>query len=320
MALTRMLGRLSLGPQPAALAARSLSTAALTSSSSEHARQLAQQQQQRSQGSLHAHSKAQVLAVRSYATEASHLGNLSPHPGSAQKRKRIGRGIGSGKGGRATRGQKGQKARAGNGKPKAHFEGGQTPLTMRYPKRGFTNPSKQNLVPLNLERLQHWIDRGLIDPSRPITMRELAETRCIHGIHDGVKLLGDGVEYFRTPNVHITVSKASQSAIAAIEALGGTLVARYENRLTLRALTRPESFFAKGLDLPGKANPISRRDLLYYSNEKHRGYLALERLADRGEDLESHLHHEEHQHHGVEESLQAAEQGRGKAVTESASA
>lgn len=88
---------------------------------------------------------------------------------------------------------------------------------MRYPKRGFTNPyveplvrnlppsfscktepppgwtcrSKQNLVPLNLERLQHWIDRGLIDPSRPITMRELFETRCIHGIHDGVKLLGD---------------------------------------------------------------------------------------------------------------------------------
>lgn len=56
------------------------------------------------------------------------------------QRKRIGRGIGSGKGGRATRGQKGQKARAGNGKPKAHFEGGQTPLTMRYPKRGFTNP------------------------------------------------------------------------------------------------------------------------------------------------------------------------------------
>ena len=84
MALTRMLGRLCLGPQPAALAARSLSTAALASSSSGHARQLAQQQQ-RSRGSLQAYSKAQALAVRSYATEASHLGNLSPHPGSAQK-------------------------------------------------------------------------------------------------------------------------------------------------------------------------------------------------------------------------------------------
>lgn len=46
-------------------------------------------------------------------------------------------------------------------------------------------------MPLNLERLQHWIDRGLIDPSRPITMRELYATRCVHGVKDGVKLLGD---------------------------------------------------------------------------------------------------------------------------------
>ena len=82
-----------------------------------------------------------------------------------------------------------------------------------------------------------------------------------------------------------------------------------------RAQTRPESFFAKGLDLPGKANPISRRDLLYYSNEKHRGYLALERLADRGEDLESHLlHHQESGKPVVEES------GKTAAATESASA
>lgn len=51
--------------------------------------------------------------------------------------------------------------------------------------------SKQDLVPLNLERLQHWIDKGLIDPTQPITMRELYETRCVHGVHDGVKLLGD---------------------------------------------------------------------------------------------------------------------------------
>lgn len=83
-----------------------------------------------------------------------------------------------------------------------------------------------------------------------------------------------------------------------------------------RALIRPESFFAKGLDLPGKANPISRRDLLYYSDEKHRGYLALERLADRGEDLESHLHH------GVveESGKSVVEESQGKAATESASA
>ncbi|BGP14411.1 hypothetical protein JCM10213_004535 [Rhodosporidiobolus nylandii] len=214
--------------------------------------------------------------ARTYATEVTHLGNLSPHPGSAHKRKRIGRGIGSGRGGTSGRGHKGQGARSGNGKPAAHFEGGQTPLTRRYPKRGFTNPNKERLAPLNLERLQHWIDRGLIDPSRPITMRELYETRCVHGIKDGVKLLGDGAEYLTTPNLNIMVSKASQSAIDAVERLNGTLVARYENRLTLRALIRPESFLSKGRPIPGKADPIQRRDLLYYSDPKHRGYLAIE--------------------------------------------
>ncbi|GAA5891309.1 hypothetical protein JCM6882_004652 [Rhodosporidiobolus microsporus] len=221
--------------------------------------------------------------ARSYATEASHLGNLSPAQGSSSKRKRIGRGIGSGRGGTSGRGHKGQGARSGNGKPKAHFEGGQTPLTRRYPKVGFTNPNKEQLVPLNLERLQHWIDRGLIDPEQPITMKELYETRCVHSVKDGVKLLGDGAEYLTTPNLHITVSKASQSAIAAIEKLDGTLVARYENRLTLRALTRPTSFYAKGLPLPGKADPISRRDLLFYSDVRNRGYLALQAAAKKAQ-------------------------------------
>ncbi|GAA5979525.1 hypothetical protein JCM11641_005422 [Rhodosporidiobolus odoratus] len=225
-------------------------------------------------------------ASRAYATEASNLGNLSPHAGSSHKRKRIGRGIGSGRGGTSGRGHKGQGARSGNGKPAAHFEGGQTPLTRRYPKRGFTNPNKERLAPLNLERLQHWIDRGLIDPSQPITMRELYETRCVHGIKDGVKLLGDGAEHLTTSNLNIEVSKASQSAIAAIEKLNGSLVARYENRLTLRALIRPDSFLVKDRSIPGKANPILRRDLLYYSDPKHRGYLALEAGAGQKQQQE----------------------------------
>ncbi|GAA5978707.1 hypothetical protein JCM5350_002490 [Sporobolomyces pararoseus] len=218
-------------------------------------------------------------STRTYATHVSTLGNLAPAPGSTHNRKRIGRGIGSGRGGTSGRGHKGQGARSGNGKPKLHFAGGQTPITRAFPKRGFKNPSKQDLVPLNLERLQHWIDKGLIDPTQPITMRELYETRCVHGVHDGVKILGDGAQYLTTPNLQIEASKASQTAIKAIEALNGTFVARYENRLTLRALIRPFSFFAKSLPLPGKANPITRRDLLYYSNPKNRGYLALQQAA-----------------------------------------
>ncbi|KAL8286449.1 hypothetical protein RQP46_004466 [Phenoliferia psychrophenolica] len=211
---------------------------------------------------------------RAYATEHSHLGNLSPAPGSNHKRKRIGRGIGSGRGGTSGRGHKGQGARSGNGKPALHFAGGQTPITRAYPKRGFTNPLREEMTPLNLDRLQHWIDRGLIDPTKPITMKELFETRCVHGIKHGVKLLADGAETFTTPGVHLTVSRASSSAIAAIEALSGTLVARYENRLTLRALINPTSFARRGLNLPNKADPVARRDLLFYSNPENRGYLA----------------------------------------------
>lgn len=107
-------------------------------------------------------------------------------------------------------------------------------------------------------------------------MRELYETRCVHGVKEGVKLLGDGSEHFNTPNLQITVSRASASAIAAIEALGGSLVARYENRLTLRALVNPDSFTARGLKVPGKADPIARKDLVYYGDEKKRGYLAIQ--------------------------------------------
>ncbi|GAA5858472.1 hypothetical protein JCM8547_007322 [Rhodosporidiobolus lusitaniae] len=264
MSLTRLFTRLTLStPRPAGLAACAVAARSCTSSSSPSSSALPTRQ-------------GTPATARTYATEASHLGNLSPHPGSSHKRKRIGRGIGSGRGGTSGRGHKGQGARSGNGKPAAHFEGGQTPLTRRYPKRGFTNPNKEQLMPLNLDRLQHWIDRGLIDPSRPITMRELYETRCVHGVKDGVKLLGDGADNLTTPNLHITVSKASKSAIEAVERLGGTLIARYENRLTLRALVRPESFYLKGRALPGKADPVSRRDLLYYSDMKNRGYLAIE--------------------------------------------
>ncbi|GAA5932459.1 mitochondrial 54S ribosomal protein uL15m MRPL10 [Sporobolomyces koalae] len=255
MSLTRLMSRLSVHTIPA----RAASTPFAVGSSSSRI------------------SSPAPVATRTYATHVSTLSNLSPAPGSNHNRKRIGRGIGSGRGGTSGRGHKGQGARSGNGKPKLHFAGGQTPITRAFPKRGFKNPSKQDLVPLNLERLQHWIDKGLIDPTRPITMRELYETRCVHGVHDGVKILGDGAQYLKTPNLHITASKASQTAIKAIEQLNGTFVARYENRLTLRALIRPFSFFKKQLPLPGKANPVTRRDLLYYSNPKNRGYLFLQR-------------------------------------------
>lgn len=185
-------------------------------------------------------SRNVLTAHRGYASESSSLGNLRPNPLSKHKRQRVGRGIGSGRGGTSGRGHKGQKARAGNGKPKLAFAGGQTPITRAFPKRGFTNPAKEELVPLNLYRLKEWIvERGLIDPAKPITMRELYETNCIHSTKDGVKLLAAGADDFDVTGLDITVSKASEKAIAAIERNQGRVVARYENRLTL---VRPAPF------------------------------------------------------------------------------
>ena len=216
--------------------------------------------------------------IATYATSAIRIGNLTPAV-PKKNSKRLGRGDGSGRGGTSTRGHKGQKARAGNGKPKPGFEGGQTPLTRLIPKRGFTNPHKQHYAPLNVDRLQYWIDQGRLDPTQPITARELYARRCVHNVKDGIKLLGDGHAHLRTP-VHLVVSRASRSAITAVEAAGGSIVCRYYNALSLRALVKPHKWLAKNEPLPRFADPVSQKDLLWYSSPNHRGYLALrDRIA-----------------------------------------
>lgn len=116
----------------------------------------------------------------------------------------------------------------------------------------------QKYIPVNLDKIQHWIDRGLLDPSQPITTKELFQSRCIHGLRDGVKILGDGSSFLSTP-INLIVSRASQSAIAAVEQVGGTVECRYYTRLTLRALVKPEKFHPKLL--PRNADPIAQRQL-----------------------------------------------------------
>ncbi|KAG0031282.1 YmL10 [Podila clonocystis] len=199
------------------------------------------------------------------------LSNLSDNPGSKSQRLRVGRGQGSGKGHTAARGHKGQKARAGNGgQPKPGFEGGQTRLIDRLPKRGFKNPDHKDFQPLNLDRLQFWIESGRLDATQPITMKHLLESRCIHNIEDGVKLLGDGKADFKTP-ITIEVSRASKSAIKAIEACGGKITSVYYNELGLRVLTKSHKFEEP---LPRFARPMKKKDIAFYSNEANRGYLA----------------------------------------------
>ncbi|KAF8727546.1 hypothetical protein AX14_007292 [Amanita brunnescens Koide BX004] len=203
------------------------------------------------------------------------LANLKPAPGSQHNQKRVGRGQGSGYGGTAGRGSNGQKSRSGVGL-KPSFEGGQTPITKRFPKRGFVNQNTKTYAPVNLDRIQHWIDQGRLvsSPEKPITARELLLSGCVHNVHDGVKILGNGAEYLKSP-VFITPSRASKSAIEAIEKNGGKLVCVYHNPLALRDCV-------KGRDDRLSAAPTRRQDIIWYSKYRNRGYLSPDTLRSAG--------------------------------------
>ncbi|CAJ0644214.1 7766_t:CDS:2 [Entrophospora sp. SA101] len=196
------------------------------------------------------------------------LNTLSDNLKATSQPKRVGRGPASGVGKTSGRGQKGQKARGGTRNPRRGFEGGQTPITKAFPKRGFHNYNAKVYAPLNLDRLQHWINVDKINPNELITMKHLHETRCVRGIKDGVKLLADGSEYFNT-RINIEVARASQKAIKAVERCGGTVTCKYFNRLALRATLHPEKFWK----LPKFANPKKQKDIAWYSNPINRGYL-----------------------------------------------
>ena len=139
------------------------------------------------------------------------LHELQYTEGARKTRKRVGRGTSSGTGKTAGRGQKGQGARSGGGK-KPGFEGGQTPLFMRLPKRGFTNFNKLEYAIVNLEQLNTFEAGAVVCPEA------LKEAGIIKKELDGVKVLGNGkLEKAITVKAH----KFSKSAVAAIEAAGG---------------------------------------------------------------------------------------------------
>ncbi|RKP15384.1 ribosomal protein L18e/L15P [Piptocephalis cylindrospora] len=196
------------------------------------------------------------------------LNTIRDNKGALNKRKRLGRGPSSGKGKTSGRGHKGQKARSGNGAPRPGFVGGQTPLFKAFPKRGFTNVHQRQYTALNLGRLQRWIDLGRLDPAQPITVQELVSSNCVHGTKEGIRLLAGEAHLLRTP-VDIRVAQASSQAIERIEAIGGSIQCVYHNSLGLRAILKPNKFFRQ----PKQALPTKRRDIEYYSDSKHRGYL-----------------------------------------------
>jgi large subunit ribosomal protein L15 len=155
------------------------------------------------------------------------------------------------------------------------------------------------MSPVNLDRIQSWIDQGRIDPSQPITVKELVKSRCIHGVKDGVKLLARGKEELKSP-INILVSRASAEAISAVEAAGGQVTTRYYTKASIKRVLRGESeasaessfkplSYAQGAtESPILAatsesatpfsyrlpDPASRKDIEYYRDPAHRGYLS----------------------------------------------
>ena len=144
------------------------------------------------------------------------LNELRDNPNARKSRIRVGRGIGSGKGKTAGRGHKGQKSRSGVAIK--GFEGGQMPIHMRLPKRGFNNYTRKEFAELTLGNLQNAITKGIIDKSKPITEVELNAAGIVKKSKDGIKLLNKGE---LKEKIEISLSKATKSCIQIIEGLGG---------------------------------------------------------------------------------------------------
>ncbi len=143
------------------------------------------------------------------------LHNLKPAPGATKKEKRLGRGQGSGYGGTSTRGHKGAQSRSGY-KNKRNFEGGQMPLQMRLPKRGFKSPFRVRYVPLNFERLNKIVEKYQL---KEISVEKLVELGIV-GKKDRVKVLAKGE---LAQPLKLTVHACSEAARQAIEAKGGSI-------------------------------------------------------------------------------------------------
>ena len=187
------------------------------------------------------------------------LNEIRDNEGAHKKRMRVGRGPGSGKGKTAGRGVKGQKSRSGVAI--GGFEGGQMPLYMRMPKRGFNNPGALKLAEVNLWRLQDAIDAKKLDIKGEIKGDALVAAGVIRRVKDGVRILGTGEIKSK---LNLVVWSASAGAVKAIEAAGGTVVQERIAAEAKAAARIEKRNAAKGKAPPAKAprgdaNKISAR-------------------------------------------------------------
>jgi large subunit ribosomal protein L15 len=162
------------------------------------------------------------------------LNEIRNNPGAHKRKAKVGRGSSSGLGKTSGRGVKGAKARTGN---QVHgFEGGQMPLHMRMPKRGFNNIFANDFTEVNLGRLQKAIDDKKIDAAAKIDFKVLRDAGLIGKARDGVRLLGKGA---LTAKLDLEVAGASKSAIAAVEKAGGKIAVTFKKRAFMNKKGEP---------------------------------------------------------------------------------
>ncbi len=146
------------------------------------------------------------------------LNEISDNAGSRRPRRRVGRGTGSGMGKTSSRGQKGAKSRSGSSIK--GFEGGQMPLHMRLPKRGFNKPFRARYAEVTLVRLQRAVDAGRLDSSQVVDAAALVKAGVFKKSRDGVRLLATGS---LTTKLDLVVVGATPAAVKAVEAAGGSV-------------------------------------------------------------------------------------------------
>ncbi|MEE4289356.1 MAG: 50S ribosomal protein L15 [Erythrobacter sp.] len=168
------------------------------------------------------------------------LNDIRDNEGARKGRVRKGRGIGSGKGKTAARGQKGQKSRSGVAIK--GFEGGQMPLHMRLPKRGFNNPFGKDYAEVNIGMIQKFIDAGKLDAKGDITEDALRACGLARGGKDGVRLLGKGE---LSAKAKFVVTGATKGAVAAVEKAGGSVEVTAPTNAELKA-AKQERAAARG--------------------------------------------------------------------------
>jgi len=146
------------------------------------------------------------------------LNELRDNPGASKRHKRVGRGPGSGTGKMGGRGIKGQNSRSGVAINA--YEGGQMPLYQRLPKRGFNKPNRKQFAVVNLGAIEKFVAAGKLDPSAPLTEDALVASGLVRRKLDGVRVLAKGEVSHK---LQLQVTGASRSAIAAVEAAGGSI-------------------------------------------------------------------------------------------------